>query len=1046
MRAASVKNSLRLVSCLAVVLGLLSGCIGDATEPKLITSKIFTGLQRNQSFGFDLSVDQEGILLVRVEAFEADFESEVQNSSGTVLSSAQTRYVRVGPVFHVIGDGNNQGASKLNLLPTAITRNASITVEVFELPLSTRADEIRLNAYKSYELATQTTNDESMELANERVALLAKAASGFREVGDLKNQLWANFLEAQIRYYPLAEYHEVANSMQEAQQQARASNWHLMDILATQFEGQALIERSPEDPMEVVQSNADRAQKLFSLAAIKADRFGYGFEQAWAINARGIGYFNKEEFEESSEHFKQALQVAGELGDSSLKLLIGGNLALSLEGEGEIFQALISLREINEEISLGGATMDLAHSWSELSRLYGRIYLFDEAVESQKKALDLWQSINSAEGVGRSNLSLASSYFAIGNLDAALAALDQAIDKLESAKLHSGLRSVYGLYAKIYRRLGRFEDMERARENQSHYLISDLHIARHSFERSLDSIARYPDNAGLALSYLDKAEDISIRLDDQDLAIRARLQRCLISSPPSRQCLGEDFESVLAAWASQASPYFSLQAKFLFVKNLERSGQIPRARELLDELITEIWVYRNALPGVLGEWFWQSKSEILNFYMKLVFMEYKNSPELPTKSFLAFNKLLETHVEVGEPVPERSASEATNQIRKIRGLVAKLDSGTEQNRLLLRSEIDRLLLAIGEQKRSGNIDFGLNELQSLQSKLPEKSGILTYYLGVENAYVWFVDSRGVVLREIGLSSEISDVIDRVASGIRVIGNDQVFDDLELAGDLLWGHLGLEMPANVYLMVSGLLSGFPFDAIRLDKQFFGQKHGVVHIASLNLLAEKLRPGSTPDDWRKVVLAGEPVTENSFESNLFSVTQELDSLEAMFGDRVVISVRGDDMHLEFFKSDAFVTADLIHIASHARIDLEYPELSRLLASSNNKDAYLTPLDFRKLNIDAKLVVLSACETAGINQYAFSSNLGFVSELIDSGAESVLAALWPVSDSFASKFTQILYSQIIDGQKISDALSNSKRIMMDESRISGDLSWSAFQLYIN
>ena len=148
-------------------------------------------------------------------------------------------------------------------------------------------------------------------------------------------------------------------------------------------------------------------------------------------------------------------------------------------------------------------------------------------------------------------------------------------------------------------------------------------------------------------------------------------------------------------------------------------------------------------------------------------------------------------------------------------------------------------------------------------------------------------------------------------------------------------------------------------------------------------------------------------------------------------------------------AFSGADLIHIASHGTIDFEYPELSRLILSGQpygGTPDYLTPLDIRQVSIKADLVVLSACETTGHNNFHFDSHLGFVSEFLQMGAGAVIASLWPVSDQNTHKFMVNFYSALLEGAQIPDALIRTKREHLHTLQGSSIRNWASFQIYID
>ena len=69
-------------------------------------------------------------------------------------------------------------------------------------------------------------------------------------------------------------------------------------------------------------------------------------------------------------------------------------------------------------------------------------------------------------------------------------------------------------------------------------------------------------------------------------------------------------------------------------------------------------------------------------------------------------------------------------------------------------------------------------------------------------------------------------------------------------------------------------------------------------------------------------------------------------------------------EKYKSLNLKDYDIIHFATHGIVVGDRPELNAIVLSQNNsdeEDGYLRSEEIEQLEIDASLVVLSACETA-------------------------------------------------------------------------------------
>ena len=116
----------------------------------------------------------------------------------------------------------------------------------------------------------------------------------------------------------------------------------------------------------------------------------------------------------------------------------------------------------------------------------------------------------------------------------------------------------------------------------------------------------------------------------------------------------------------------------------------------------------------------------------------------------------------------------------------------------------------------------------------------------------------------------------------------------------------------------------------------------------------------------------------------------------------------------------------------------------------------LSFREifdLKLDADVVILSACDTAGTatarrsreagittgGNYALD---GLVRAFVGAGARSVVASHWPVPDDFDA--TKRLIGGLLEaapGQPIAGALANAQRGLMDDADTSHPFYWAAF-----
>ena len=151
-------------------------------------------------------------------------------------------------------------------------------------------------------------------------------------------------------------------------------------------------------------------------------------------------------------------------------------------------------------------------------------------------------------------------------------------------------------------------------------------------------------------------------------------------------------------------------------------------------------------------------------------------------------------------------------------------------------------------------------------------------------------------------------------------------------------------------------------------------------------------------------------------------------------------------------------VIHFATHGVVTssrAKCPTQPALLTSfgGENSDGLLTFRDIFDLRLDADLVILSACDTAGKATAAATQDVGLgtggdvaldglVRAFVGAGGRLVLATHWPIPDNYDA--TQRLITGLFTarpGTPTVDALRVSQRALMDEADTSHPVYWAAF-----
>jgi CHAT domain-containing protein len=190
-----------------------------------------------------------------------------------------------------------------------------------------------------------------------------------------------------------------------------------------------------------------------------------------------------------------------------------------------------------------------------------------------------------------------------------------------------------------------------------------------------------------------------------------------------------------------------------------------------------------------------------------------------------------------------------------------------------------------------------------------------------------------------------------------------------------------------------------------------------------------------------------------------TDELTRAEQLFGQERSELVTGAE-----FSDTALLSGQMlgnyriVHFATHGLVTAPRPECPprpALLTSfgPGASDGLLSFREIFDLRLDADVVILSACDTAGLASIGASREAGLTSggnyaldglvrAFVGAGARSVVASHWPIPDDYGA--TRRLMSGLLGsaaGTPLAGALASAQRDLMNDRETSHPFYWAAF-----
>jgi CHAT domain-containing protein/tetratricopeptide (TPR) repeat protein len=361
---------------------------------------------------------------------------------------------------------------------------------------------------------------------------------------------------------------------------------------------------------------------------------------------------------------------------------------------------------------------------------------------------------------------------------------------------------------------------------------------------------------------------------------------------------------------------------------------------------------------------------------------------------------------------------------------------------------------LAERRRARTLADRLTQADALRetdAALPDdRTAILEYVAGSEGAptTLFIVTRAGVAARLLPPADSLVRPVERYAALLE--SGEQADALAKSLGAAVLGPAAGALPAGVTRLIvvpDGPLHRVAFDALRLPDGRLAVERWAIGLAPSAAVATVLRradrvaPAGAAGESRLLAL-GDPAfprerapgltREGDLFRGAFDATGGLPRLTAS-GDEardVARYATGSEVRLRGDASEAWLKRArvdrfrVIHLATHALVDENsLARTSLALAPGSGEDGFLSPADLSALKLDADLVVLSACRTAGGVVVSGEGLQGLTTPLLEAGARSVIATQWRIGDRSTVRLVRDLYDALARGAPVAEALREAK-----------------------
>lgn len=370
-----------------------------------------------------------------------------------------------------------------------------------------------------------------------------------------------------------------------------------------------------------------------------------------------------------------------------------------------------------------------------------------------------------------------------------------------------------------------------------------------------------------------------------------------------------------------------------------------------------------------------------------------------------------------------------------------------------------------------DLPAALSPREIQETVLDDDTALLEYSLGEEKSFLWWVTRTEIRSFELPGREELEAnarrlhrlLARRPRPGSQVAARRLAENLSETLVGPVAGHLAAK---RLLIVAPDALQVVPFETLPLPgaPDTLIDRHVVVRAPSASVLARlrAQRLGRAQPDLF-LTLVGDPVTSAADDrlpagvvdprpgqamSRLPYADDEIRSiLDATRGAEVSVAA-GFDAVPEAITGTGPIRSSIVHLVAHGLLDERSAGdsailLSRFDSRGRPREGRLRAGEIRGLDLEADLVVLSACETALGREMRGEGLVGLTHGFLSAGASAVVVSLWEVDDRATAELMERFYREMIQGRPPDEALRAAQLSLRRESRWKLPYFWGGFVL---
>lgn len=751
---------------------------------------------------------------------------------------------------------------------------------------------------------------------------------------------------------------------------------------------------------------------------------------------QGTQYYQARQFEAAIKAWQQALSLFQQLKDPSKEALVLGRLGLAQQTLGDPRQAI---RYFNQALPILRQTDEQTIEASVLGNLgnnYLKVGRYADAIAAYNQSITLWQQLKNLTSEGQARRGLGNVYIALGQYPEALKQHEQGLKIAQRVNSPEALANAYNSRGVIYSSQGQekqarqdFQMSFKAAQN-----IKDPNQQQTLQAQALNNLGNIDlsqDNPSSALQYYQQGLAIAQAVNDRRLEVSALqgIGSVYTSQDQNSQALTL-LQKSLALLKNLNDPRLEATNLHLMGANLWKLGRLSEAE-----------TYFNSAVNLLD-----------NLRENLADIDKVSIFDTQIHSYALLRRVLaeQGKVEAALEASERGRARAFIELLNKRLAANRSSSASVQNRLPNLQELRQ----VAKQQNATLVEYAYIADEAFVAQGKRHGAFI-------KIYIWVVQPNGnIAFREVNLTPAQSQLLTKAGVWANEWKRDrdreavlkQEFSQLHqnLYGILIAPIADLLPPdpdAPVIFIPYRELFQVSFPALQgPDGTYLVQKHTVLTAPAIQVLALTHQRSTSPPSTNALIIGNPKMpAKQPGETPLRQLPgseREAQRIGQILQSPTLIGPSATETSIK----QRMESAQIIHFATHGLLG-EFgtsgvPGAIALAPDSRN-DGLLTSDEILDLNLNADLVVVSACDT-GRGHLTGDGVVGLSRSLMATGVPSVMITLWEIADDSTAMLMSEFYQQYAQNPNKAQALRQAMLTTMQKHQ--HPVHWAPFTLVGN